>query len=175
MKTCSFEGCDDPVRAKGLCMGHYSQQNRGEHLRPKRAARNVKTHGMPCIVPSCTSPIQANDLCHAHYRTSWMMNVHPSELVALDSRPCDLCGKANPGTPAHQLDHDHDCCVDRHSCGDCIRGWLCPSCNNDAKLADFGKPTATERAQEYVARHPRLNLRKAPSSKHEADLKNYGP
>lgn len=35
-KLCSFEGCDMPIKGKGLCEGHYSQQRRGEELRPLR-------------------------------------------------------------------------------------------------------------------------------------------
>lgn len=33
---CSFDGCGRDTRAKGLCIAHYNQQNRGETLRPLR-------------------------------------------------------------------------------------------------------------------------------------------
>jgi len=35
-KLCSFESCDKPIEAKGLCKGHYYQLRRGQELRPLR-------------------------------------------------------------------------------------------------------------------------------------------
>lgn len=35
-KICSFEGCPKPIRAKGYCVGHYCQLNRGQPLREIR-------------------------------------------------------------------------------------------------------------------------------------------
>lgn len=32
--TCTFDGCDKPSRAKGLCGSHYKQQRKGQELRP---------------------------------------------------------------------------------------------------------------------------------------------
>lgn len=34
MKVCSFEGCGKKHLARGLCIGHYYQKQRGEELRP---------------------------------------------------------------------------------------------------------------------------------------------
>ncbi len=33
-KICSFKGCDKIVKAKGLCVGHWTQQSRGYKLKP---------------------------------------------------------------------------------------------------------------------------------------------
>jgi HNH endonuclease len=33
---CDFDGCDDPIKAKGLCGGHWQQDHRGQPLKPKR-------------------------------------------------------------------------------------------------------------------------------------------
>ena len=35
-KPCSFEGCYKPARAKGLCVGHRRQEQRGKELTPPR-------------------------------------------------------------------------------------------------------------------------------------------
>jgi len=43
---------------------------------------------------------------------------------------CAICSKdILPGKHAH-VDHDHGCCPGYKSCGKCIRGILCMSCNH---------------------------------------------
>lgn len=59
---------------------------------------------------------------------------------------CDVgCGR--PGTC---VDHDHTCCPGERSCGKCVRGWLCRSCN----VAEGNLPTPeTARAlADYMER-----------------------
>lgn len=36
IRTCSFDGCEKPYRAKGLCNGHYMQRSNGQALKPLR-------------------------------------------------------------------------------------------------------------------------------------------
>lgn len=51
-----------------------------------------------------------------------------------------------------QVDHDHDCCPGKESCGMCVRGLLCPSCNKALGFArnDIG---ILNSLMVYVARH----------------------
>lgn len=45
---------------------------------------------------------------------------------------CATPGCGTPHTPENRLfvDHDHDHCPTRESCGKCIRGLICPPCNS---------------------------------------------
>ena len=45
---------------------------------------------------------------------------------------CAICKSADPGrkgSVSFPVDHDHSCCPGIMSCGKCIRGLLCHSCN----------------------------------------------
>lgn len=50
-------------------------------------------------------------------------------LLASQDGACAICGKVDPGDAGWQVDHDHDCCEGRKSCGKCTRGILCSPCN----------------------------------------------
>ncbi|MFE6932167.1 endonuclease domain-containing protein [Streptomyces sp. NPDC057699] len=43
---------------------------------------------------------------------------------------CAICGAAFTSDNRPHVDHDHSCCPGKKSCGECVRGLLCNSCNN---------------------------------------------
>lgn len=61
------------------------------------------------------------------YSLSWF-----DYLSLLDNAnyACQICNEPfTPANPAH-IDHDHSCCKDKTSCGKCVRGLLCRTCNS---------------------------------------------
>jgi len=59
-----------------------------------------------------------------------------TERLRAQSGECAICGATDPGS-GHEffsVDHDHVCCPGRRSCGACIRGLLCTSCNTGIGL-----------------------------------------
>jgi hypothetical protein len=64
---CGFEGCPKPVKAKGLCSGHYRQKRAGEALRPLRR-RRLKHGTAFCTFPFCDRPHMSHGYCDQHSR-----------------------------------------------------------------------------------------------------------
>jgi len=51
-------------------------------------------------------------------------------LLELQQYACGMCGEPFPENSAICIDHDHKCCPsEKRSCGQCIRGLLCLSCD----------------------------------------------
>jgi Recombination endonuclease VII len=54
--------------------------------------------------------------------------VQYNEMLVKQDNQCAACKDTFTGLP--HIDHDHSCCSGKTSCGSCIRGLLCVTCNN---------------------------------------------
>lgn len=80
--------------------------------------------------------------CQRHYHTRWRKkndaNLHSTasryglgvekltRMLAERDGVCDACGRQ---ADRMNVDHDHSCCSGKTSCGQCVRGLLCSTCN----------------------------------------------
>jgi len=57
-------------------------------------------------------------------------NMTPEQFKVLCDKYQGRCWICLRRPKLKQVDHDHACCPDRRSCGKCVRGILCTTCNN---------------------------------------------
>lgn len=85
-----------------------------------------------------------------HYR---MTAAEYAEILSRQEGRCAICRK-KPGNRRLSVDHDHRCCAGKVSCGSCVRGLLCSSCNFEV-LGRFGDSVEIlERAISYLQDPP---------------------
>jgi hypothetical protein len=135
---------------------YCSQQcQHSAHLRKRRDAEYQPT---PITCQHCGQPVPyksrrrryCSDDCYktvARLRwTRWRVKGIDPDTHGFDDQCCGLCGTA--GIPL-VIDHDHACCPNGNSCGDCVRGLLCRPCNG--ALGMFREdPILLRRAADYV-------------------------
>lgn len=72
---------------------------------------------------------------------------------------CALCQRATGKAKKLSIDHDHKCCPGKTSCGRCVRGLLCSTCN---KFLGHARDLIEYfmRCVEYLQRPPAQRLRR---------------
>lgn len=87
---------------------------------------------------------------------------------------CALC-TAVAGKQRLHVDHSHECCEGKNSCGACVRGLLCSACNglmgyferflNNVKLRGVIPGTWNDKALEYLVKYQDTSVTVAYSQK----------
>lgn len=125
-KTCSYDGCDRKHESKGLCKTHAAQRRRGQNLTPIREWGKYSI-GEVCRVEGCFGQSVSLGYCSKHFRWADQYGLNDMQIGALEKvKACQGCGAVARLT----IDHDHSCCDRQGSCGRCVRGMLCSSCNS---------------------------------------------
>lgn len=144
-RPCSLPECDNSLYSRGLCLNHYKQaRRRGDFLSEEERSRI-------CSLMNCEKWVgyPSDRFCSAHHFRMMTYSLSASQqevLVSLFDGQCYIC-KAKAGT---DIDHDHACCDRKGSCGKCVRGVLCGSCNR--LLGVVGE--SVDRLNKLVARKP---------------------
>lgn len=118
---CSVEECQRNVYAKKMCKMHYARVLANGTTKTKTTTYNeTKTYAT-----ESGYLISAKRQRDAHLRYNYKITIDQFELMAEDG--CNICHD-QPERTMH-VDHDHKCCKGPVSCGKCVRGVLCTSCN----------------------------------------------
>jgi len=96
-----------------------------------------------------------------HHRASHLWTCYrlrPEDWEALyivQGKKCAGCGKK---TRQLQVDHDHACCPGGKSCGKCVRGLLCKTCNTRRLPMIEGSHHLVEALTAYLAVPPAYKI-----------------
>ncbi len=72
-------------------------------------------------------------------------------LLAIQDGRCAICLSSDPQASGEwHVDHDHLCCPGTRTCGKCVRGLLCFSCNTKILAGAGDDPEILERAARYL-------------------------
>ncbi len=148
---CDLAGCHRPSLSRtrnGLCSTHARQRGRGAEPRltksPRtRGARSARDELGRKECPDChtwkneemfyRNRCNSDGLshscttCHRQYKRNKLYGPKWQGLIERQSGLCAICNGDLGG--GYAVDHDHRCCPGRTSCGSCVRGALCRSCN----------------------------------------------
>lgn len=137
MRTCRTCGVEKPLDEFPHCRGrnkHYRRRDCGACVAQKRRE-------------SYNDPETGDKTRILKHRYGITLAERDAMLVIQNG--CAICHTWESGGRDWCVDHDHECCPGKKSCGKCVRGVLCFGCN--IGLGGFkDSPELLVRASEYL-------------------------
>ena len=151
-KKCLVRVCNRLAYAKGYCNAHYQRQRNGlpvdVTIRPNRSdgvclARDSegRKQCVKCLLWLDSAMFGKHDgtldqlqvRCRACVNNGTRLvqygldEIGIASMMEAQDHKCAICGSDISGR--YTIDHNHECCPGRKTCGTCVRGLLCDGCN----------------------------------------------
>lgn len=140
-KKCSVPGCTKPNYSRKMCRVHYERVRRHGSIN-RKANISVKR------------PYRLKEI-------GFKYNIDIDWYLSKIDGPCDICNE-KPYQNALHVEHDHACCGGSGSCGKCVRGLVCASCNTHLRHWDKGTIRKDNfllpKIEMYIRRYERRNM-----------------
>ena len=131
--SCAHPNCSKEARPhQSLCPMHSGRKTRGTDMDAplpshRRWTRNADGR---CAWRSCDKGAKTQGRCRTHYAYEHFYGLTEALFESLWSFQRGRCALCETPLTKWQVDHDHDCCDRIKTCGECVRGLLCPGCNH---------------------------------------------
>ena len=121
-----------------------------------RTRRNAKYPGPRCATHHRATKKKRRDYSHkSHVEETYGITYEQYwEIYKAQGGKCYICRRANGTRRKLSVDHDHKCCSGPTSCGNCVRGLLCRTCNRNVLGHLRDEVAAFERAIRYLTSPP---------------------
>lgn len=149
--TAGQPDCPRPHYSNNMCKNCYERNRRnGTPIRLNQGKEIYKNNR--------GSTMTYEQLRIHHLKSFYSLTVEQFEEMSKDG--CHICGNTKPAFKQLHVDHDHKHCDGQVSCGLCVRGILCDSCNVAVGKYEKGKLRADYPKREsiilYVGMHDAL-------------------
>jgi hypothetical protein len=201
-RQCKTDGCDEEAASRRqLCYEHWMAKQPPvarsvaaerrlalvpEHLRSARVSPKKWPEGRRfcsgcqtfVLLDQCSGS-QCRDCSSLNRYMTTLRNefgIDPSTyqwLLEMQLGRCAIC-RQRPVSKRLAVDHDHTCCPKPPTCGKCIRGLLCSTCNHDLLGAAYHSADILQNAQTYLRRPPFTGDWPIPSNELEEWRTHHG-